>query len=282
MGAATTLNEVERILGKAKADLTDIPTKGDKNQRKDALLTYSEADYEEAAWEIITEKKEAFIEIVDASVSKTEMDTRWASVETELKDVITTNEKRDLLKALDTAYGKYKEEDYAPEKWTELETAYRQARTAIEKETGKTKAVAAKNNAVAAMKEIRTILSDLRETKKAEFTKYFTENYKKEDYSTEKWKQITNPNSGMTNKGYYNNALTAIAKATEEQEIDNIIEKAKADMAKVYTLVQEAELASLNPRPQPFAWPCPWWRSAARLLGYRWHLFTASPAIQTI
>ena len=246
LGAATTLNEVERILGKAKADLTDIPTKGDKNQRKDALLTYSEADYEEAAWEIITEKKEAFIEIVDASVSKTEMDTRWASVETELKDVITTNEKRDLLKALDTAYGKYKEEDYAPEKWTELETAYRQARTAIEKETGKTKAVAAKNNAVAAMKEIRTILSDLRETKKAEFTKYFTENYKKEDYSTEKWKQITNPNSGMTNKGYYNNALTAIAKATEEQEIDNIIEKAKADMAKVYTLVQEAELASLK------------------------------------
>ncbi len=246
LGAATTLNEVERILGKAKADLTDIPTKGDKNQRKDALLTYSEADYEEAAWEIITEKKEAFIEIVDASVSKTEMDTCWASVETELKDVITTNEKRDLLKALDTAYGKYKEEDYAPEKWTELETAYRQARTAIEKETGKTKAVAAKNNAVAAMKEIRTILSDLRETKKAEFTKYFTENYKKEDYSTEKWKQITNPNSGMTNKGYYNNALTAIAKATEEQEIDNIIEKAKADMAKVYTLVQEAELASLK------------------------------------
>ena len=46
LGAATTLNEVERILGKAKADLTDIPTKGDKNQRKDALLTYSEADYE--------------------------------------------------------------------------------------------------------------------------------------------------------------------------------------------------------------------------------------------
>lgn len=28
------------------------------------------------------------------------------------------------------------------------------------------------------------------------------------------------------------------------------------------------------------AWPCPWWRSAARLLGYRWHLFTASPALR--
>lgn len=245
---ASSESQINQITDSAVTALNDIPTIEDKTAKKDALVGYSEADYETDAWKIIEQGKTDFETKVDNSVSKKELETELASLKTLLDDVITKNKKTDLLTGLDNAYAKYSEGDYKPENWQALTQTYESARNAIEKETSAKNAAQTQRNAITAMKGVLTILSELRETKKAELTKYFEENYNEKDYSAAKWKEITNPRSTSANKGYYNNALTAIAKGTSEEAIDEIIAKAKANMESVYTLKQEAELASYKTR----------------------------------
>lgn len=254
LDSATTLREVEKIKTETVTALNDIPTSAYKETKKSALDKYLEGNYNADEWAIIAKLKTDLSDIVTRSVSVREIDEAADTANTDAADVITADKKKTALESLDTAYNGYKEDDYSEGNWESLVEIYTKAKADINAShsdkaiNGDRSTDGILEKACGEMKAVKNKLDALRSEKAAEFTNYFNENYKQSDYSDEKWKQISNPKSNTKNKGYYNNALSNIKTANSEEEIDQIVATAKENMAKVYTLVKEAELASYKTR----------------------------------
>src|SRR5690554_6186671 len=189
---SSTVEDVNINLNIGIEEMSNVPTLEEElSDAKDSLKNeilkdYDENDYSEENYQEILDKVDDALKELDNVDEVNNFDDSNLKDELDKVPTILDEAKQDALTQLKDAYESYNENDYSNDNWSELKSAYEDAKVAIEQSTSTEEINDNLNNGIEEMSNVPTLLDEAKDQLRDEIL----DNYPEADYSEENYQEI--------------------------------------------------------------------------------------------
>src|SRR5690554_6770434 len=232
---STSTEEINDNLNNGIEEMSNVPTLEEElSDAKDSLKNeilkdYDENDYSEENYQEILDKVDDALKELDNVDEVNNFDDSNLKDELDKVPTILDEAKQDALTQLKDAYESYNENDYSNDNWSELKSAYEDAKVAIEQSTSTEEINDNLNNGIEEMSNVPTLLDEAKQDALNQLKDAY-ESYEENDYSNDNWSEL---------KSAYEGAKVAIEQSTSTEEINDNLNNGIEEMSNVPTLEEE-------------------------------------------
>src|SRR5690554_4004519 len=232
---STSTEEINDNLNNGIEEMSNVPTLEEElSDAKDSLKNeilkdYDENDYSEENYQEILDKVDDALKELDNVDEVNNFDDSNLKDELDKVPTILDEAKQDALTQLKDAYESYNENDYSNDNWSELKSAYEDAKVAIEQSTSTEEINDNLNNGIEEMSNVPTLLDEAKQVALAQLKDAY-ESYNENDYSNDNWSELN---------AAYEGAKVAIEQSTSTEEINDNLNNGIEEMSNVPTLEEE-------------------------------------------
>src|SRR5690554_6309802 len=232
---SSTVEDVNINLNIGIEEMSNVPTLEEElSDAKDSLKNeilkdYDENDYSEENYQEILDKVDDALKELDNVDEVNNFDDSNLKDELDKVPTILDEAKQDALTQLKDAYESYNENDYSNDNWSELKSAYEDAKVAIEQSTSTEEINDNLNNGIEEMSNVPTLLDEAKQVALAQLKDAY-ESYNENDYSNDNWSELN---------AAYEGAKVAIEQSTSTEEINDNLNNGIEEMSNVPTLEEE-------------------------------------------
>src|SRR5690554_2586573 len=192
---STSTEEINDNLNNGIEEMSNVPTLEEElSDAKDSLKNeilkdYDENDYSEENYQEILDKVDDALKELDNVDEVNNFDDSNLKDELDKVPTILDEAKQDALTQLKDAYESYNENDYSNDNWSELKSAYEDAKVAIEQSTSTEEINDNLNNGIEEMSNVPTLLDEAKQVALAQLKDEY-ESYNENDYSNDNWSEL--------------------------------------------------------------------------------------------
>src|SRR5690554_2467051 len=232
---SSTVEDVNINLNIGIEEMSNVPTLEEElSDAKDSLKNeilkdYDENDYSEENYQEILDKVDDALKELDNVDEVNNFDDSNLKDELDKVPTILDEAKQDALTQLKDAYESYNENDYSNDNWSELKSAYEDAKVAIEQSTSTEEINDNLNNGIEEMSNVPTLLDETKQDALNQLKDAY-ESYEENDYSEENWSVLTDA---------YTSSKETIEESSTVEDVNINLNIGIEEMSNVPTLEEE-------------------------------------------